>query len=39
MFNNPIAIKILLSGKSNYQTDFVNYKDNSLGKVINKTFR
>ena len=39
MFNNLIAIGILLPGELNYQADFVNYKDNSSGKVINETFR
>ena len=39
MFSNLITIKILLSGKPNYQADFINYKNNSLGKVINETFR
>ena len=39
MFNSFIAIKILLPEKLNYQADFVNYKDNFLEKVINKTFQ
>ena len=39
IFNSLIVIKILLLGKSSYQIDFINYKDNSLGKVINETFR
>ena len=38
MFSSLIVIGILLPGESSYQADFVNYKDNSLGKVINETF-
>jgi len=39
MFNSLIIIRILLPRKPNYRANFVNYKDNSLGKVINETFR
>ena len=39
IFNNLIAIKILLLEKLNYQANFINYKDNSSEKVINKTFQ
>ena len=39
MFSSLTATKILLPGEPNYQADFVNYKDNSPGKVINETFR
>jgi len=38
MFNSLTATKILLPEKLNYQVNFINYKNNSLGKVINKTF-
>ena len=38
MFNSLIAIGILLPEKPNYQTNFINYKDNSSGKIINETF-
>ena len=38
MFSSPTIIGILLLGKSSYQADFINYKNNSLGKVINETF-
>jgi len=39
MFSSLIAIGILLPREFSYRADFVNYKDNSLGKVINETFR
>ena len=39
IFSNPITIRILLPGEFSYRADFINYKNNSLGKVINKTFR
>ena len=39
MFSSLIVIKILLPEKLNYQADFINYKNNFLGKVINETFR
>ena len=39
MFSSLIATRILLPKEPNYQVDFINYKDNSPGKVINETFR
>lgn len=39
MFNNLIAIRILLSKELNYQVDFINYKNNFLRKIINETFQ
>jgi len=39
MFNSLIIIRILLPGKPNYRANFINYKNNSLEKVINETFR
>ena len=39
IFNNPTVTKILLLKEPSYQANFINYKDNFLGKVINETFR
>jgi len=39
IFSSLIATGILLPEKPNYQADFVNYKNNFPGKVINETFR
>ena len=39
MFNSLTVIGILLLGEPSYRVDFVNYRNNFLGKVINETFR
>jgi len=39
IFSSLIATRILLPKKLSYQTDFINYKNNFLKKVINETFQ